>query len=86
MQVDVEFLASSEGVEFGKTEFYLWSVAPTGAPDEIRLDEEVVGLVEHTVQAEVEGVCPWPGRKLEIGSAEDTCGIDLADKWWNCDV
>ena len=51
-----------------------------GAPDGIGFDVEVIRLVEHAVQVEVECICAGPGRKLEVGGGEDACGIHLTGR------
>ena len=56
MDVDVDFLASSEGIAACDTHAQLGTHASDGAGVEVGLDVEVPGLVEDAVEREVEGV------------------------------
>ena len=76
MQVDIEFLGCAEGVTLGETHLQHRTIASIGASDGVTLDIEVIGLVEGTVQSEVQRVCTRTGRKAEVSAAEDTVGVD----------
>ena len=62
VQVDVQFLAATEGVAAGDTHLQLRSHASDGAVDEVGLHVEVVGLVEGAVQRQVERVAVSRGE------------------------
>ena len=80
MEVEVEFLATTEGVALGETDTHLGTVVADGLADGIALDIEVIGLVEDAVQGQVEAVGTRTGRELEVGGGEDTRGVDLAGR------
>ena len=56
MQVDVEFLCSTEGVATGETHTGLRTVAATGTAYSVGLEIEVIGFIEDAVQQQVERV------------------------------
>ena len=76
VEVDVELLTSTEGVALGESDLRQRTITAVGAPNEVTLDIEVVRLVEDAVQTQVEGVGIRTGRKLEVGTAEHTIGVD----------
>ena len=77
MQIDIEFLCTSEEVAFRETDLCFRTIAPVGASDGIGFDIEIVGFVERTCESEIKGVSVGSGRELEIRAAEDTRSIDL---------
>ena len=76
MEVDVELLTCTKGVALGESDLRQRTITAVGAPNEVALDIEIVRLVEDAVQAQVEGVGIRTGRKLEVGTAEHTIGVD----------
>ena len=80
VEIDVEFLATTEEVAAGETDLRLGTVTATGTSDDVGLDIEVVGLLEYAVQEQVEGVCTLTWGELEIGRGEYTRGVDLVSR------
>ena len=80
VQVNVEFLSASEEVAAGETDLRLGTVTATGTSDDVGLDIEVVGLLEYSVQEQVEGVWTQTWGELEIGRGEYTRGVDLVSR------
>ena len=82
MERYVKLLTTAEGVALGKTDHQLGTHSAHAAARGTRLDVEVVGLVEHAVELQVEGVAGGrgvTGRELEIHHAVDAHGVDLLD-------
>ena len=82
MESYVKLLTTAEGVALGKTDHQLGAHSAHAAARGTRLDVEVVGFVEHTVELKVEGVAGGrgvTGCELEIHHAVDAHGVDLLD-------
>ena len=83
MQIDVNLLATTEGIATGDTGTELRTHASDGAGIEIGLDVEVPRLVESAVQRQVEGIASSGSIarcKFKLGHGEQAHCIDLADR------
>ena len=87
MEVDIDFLATSEGIAACNTQLYLGSDAPDGACIEIGFDIEVVGFIEGTVDGKVERVSDGGTShrrvtrcELYVDHGEEPHGIELSHR------
>ena len=81
MQIDIYLLATTEGVSPCDTQAQLWSYTSNGARIEVGLNVEVPGLVEYTVERQVESIASQgiARGESEISHREESHGVNLTE-------
>ena len=80
VDVDIEFLATPEGITAGETSLQLRSHTSNSLVFEVSFKVDVVRTVEHTVEGHVKSVAGYrsvAGCELEIDRAEESHGTEF---------
>ena len=80
MQIDIELLASTEGIALGKTYNQLGTYTACGFALDIGLYIEIIRLVENQVECGIQGIalnCGVTRSKLKAGIVEDSHRLQM---------